>query len=634
MPADYGYIKGTNPERDGDAVDVYLGDDSHKATELPVWIVDQRHAHNLKFDEQKCMIGFPSAKVAHETYVNGFSDGKGQKRIGGVTRMTWTAFLSWVKNGDHKEPLSYHHTAKSALHGRDQPPYGAGTCPCARCRGKSGGTMSTSTVSEPKALGMLTGLMAKVMHRLTPEERTVMIQEAGAIAQSELGKASELLEMGDDHGRIGQVEDQWDGPPDDSLHVSGGHGPGSTAAPGAVNVGPSQAASGNGAEKMEREYSRHAPQGGVQAATEKLGREIAGMRGAMKSIFKALDAHAQVLEILKSAPAPTVTFDEAALTASILKAVTAATDVGMAKAAKQAVKKAMEKAGAVTPDTRTEAEIVAKAEEDSKDDDKEDEKEEGEGDEVEVEIEHEGKDEGEEKAKSMAAARYRVLARSRLKKAKDCIAKAVTLADKPLALQAFRKIAKGHIKKAEEYLTTGQMLRGGKVGPSTLDLREKLAKAKKSRKGVGASQAQNQDHWPASTEKEVGKGDAAPQVPTADLARAIDQISKAAEGMGMLNASVSQFMSAFGGKGAPMAPDGSGRLPPVFALAKAGGDKIAGVEMQLAKLHEDNIISFDDVQNAKDVLQRARMELPADIISTMVKRLPVPVQDVLNRAAA
>ena len=49
--------------------------------------------------------------------------------------------------------------------------------------------MSTSTVSEPKALGMLTGLMAKVMHRLTPEERTVMIQEAGAIAQSELGKA-------------------------------------------------------------------------------------------------------------------------------------------------------------------------------------------------------------------------------------------------------------------------------------------------------------------------------------------------------------------------------------------------------------------------------------------------------------
>ena len=41
---------------------------------------------------------------------------------------------------------------------------------------------------------------------------------------------------------------------------------------GKVDVGPNQSASGNGAEKMERDYSRHAPaQTGVQRATERLG---------------------------------------------------------------------------------------------------------------------------------------------------------------------------------------------------------------------------------------------------------------------------------------------------------------------------------------------------------------------------
>lgn len=640
MPADYGYIKGSKPERDDESVDVYLGDDSHKATDLPVWVIDQVHAHNGQFDEQKCMIGFPNAITARKTYDAGFSDGKGPQRTGAVTRMTWDEFRWWVKNGNHKQPVAYHFVAKSALRHNEHSPYGGGTCPCARCRGKSGGIMpddkTAAPVSDAKALGMLTGIWAKVMHRMTPEERSTMMQDAATVAQSELGKADSLL-SGDHGGHPGVVEDQWSGPPDASLEVSHAHGPGSSAASGTVPVGPSQEASGDGAAKMEREYSRHAAQSGVQAATERLGREIAGVKGAMKSFFKAFEAQAQSLELIK-AQIPAA-LDETVITAAITKAIEAHSPLTaeklqplISKAAKKAVKKAIAKAARPAIDDRPEAEIIAKAEDDIAKADKEDEKEEGAGDKVEVEIEHEGKDEDEEKAKSMAAARCRVLARSRISKAKHCIAKAQGLTDKPAAAKALRKVAKGHLKKAENYLATGQMLRNGKTGPSTLALQKRIAKAHKARKALPAAQSDNQDNWPNSTEKNVGKAELPPTTTSPDLLKAVDQISKAAEGMGLLNASVKDFMSAFAGHSPT---DGNGnRLPPVFALAKAGGDKLAGVQMQLTKLHEDNVISFDDVMAARDTLQRIQMELPPDIIGAMVNRLPAPVQDLFNRAAA
>jgi len=635
MPADYGYIKGSKPERDDESVDVYLGDDSHKATDLPVWVIDQVHAHNGQFDENKCMIGFPNAMTARKTYDAGFSDGKGPQRTGAVTRMTWDEFRWWVKNGNHKQPVAYHFVAKSALRHNEHSPYGGGTCPCARCRGKSGGIMpddkTAAPVSDAKALGMLTGIWAKVMHRMTPEERSTMMQDAATVAQSELGKADSLL-SGDHGGHPGVVEDQWSGPADASLEVSHAHGPGSSAASGTVPVGPSQEASGDGAAKMEREYSRHSPQSGVQAATERLGREIAGVKGAMKSFFKAFEAQAQSLELIK-AQIPAA-LDETVITAAINTAVNKASESNtnalqelISKAARKAVKKAIAKASPVT-DTRPEAEIIAEA---VKAFEKEDDKD-AHGEKEEREKEHEGKEKDEEEAKSMAAARLRVLARSRIHKAKDCIAKAQGLTDKPDTVKALRKIAKGELKKAQAYLADSQMLRGGRAGPSTLKLHEQVAKAHRARKALGPAQSDNQDHWPNSTEKTVGKAESPPVATSPDLLKAVDQISKAAEGMGLLNASVKDFMSAFAGHSPT---DGAGnRLPPVFALAKAGGDKLAGVQMQLTKLHEDNVISFDDVMAARDTLQRIQMELPPDIIGAMVNRLPAPVQDLFNRAAA
>src|ERR1700733_1570660 len=40
MPCHYGYVKRTIAS-DGDQVDVYVGDEAHRAEELPVWVMDQ-----------------------------------------------------------------------------------------------------------------------------------------------------------------------------------------------------------------------------------------------------------------------------------------------------------------------------------------------------------------------------------------------------------------------------------------------------------------------------------------------------------------------------------------------------------------------------------------------------------------
>jgi hypothetical protein len=65
MDNHYGYVQGTLGV-DGDAVDVYVGPDKDAPM---VYVVHQLKAPDFKeYDEDKCMVGFPSAEAAKEAY--------------------------------------------------------------------------------------------------------------------------------------------------------------------------------------------------------------------------------------------------------------------------------------------------------------------------------------------------------------------------------------------------------------------------------------------------------------------------------------------------------------------------------------------------------------------------------------
>lgn len=90
MNYDYGYVDGTMGS-DMDAVDVYLGYDE----EAPwVYVVHQMRCPDfLKFDEDKVMLGFPSADAATEAYLSQYDD---ERFFGGMTQMTIGAFRKKV----------------------------------------------------------------------------------------------------------------------------------------------------------------------------------------------------------------------------------------------------------------------------------------------------------------------------------------------------------------------------------------------------------------------------------------------------------------------------------------------------------------------------------------------------------
>lgn len=96
MPAHYGYIKRTTGA-DGDHVDCYLGPHIKSPH---VFVIDQVDADNRRFDEHKCMIGYASKDQALAAYRRGFSDGKGEHRIGGVREFTVDQFKHWLDEGD------------------------------------------------------------------------------------------------------------------------------------------------------------------------------------------------------------------------------------------------------------------------------------------------------------------------------------------------------------------------------------------------------------------------------------------------------------------------------------------------------------------------------------------------------
>ncbi len=107
IPAHYGYIKRTEGA-DGDHIDVYVGDDTK--SDLVV-IVDQVDADSeiYRFDEHKVMMGYSDVNSAVDAYKGGFSDGKAEQRIGGITPMRIKDFKAWISqtNGKKKFPVAH-----------------------------------------------------------------------------------------------------------------------------------------------------------------------------------------------------------------------------------------------------------------------------------------------------------------------------------------------------------------------------------------------------------------------------------------------------------------------------------------------------------------------------------------------
>lgn len=633
--ADYGYVKRTTGA-DDDHVDVYLGPNSHEAQVLPVWVVDQCDADSRAWDEHKCMLGFPHRDAARSVYLGGFSDGRGHHRIGAVSQMSFDTFSNWLKTGQTKKPIAYRIGVKSASSDVISVTYGA-------LYGRvSGGPMTPvndgkPAQPDPRQAGFFARMMSKALSSMSPAERTEALQDAAALAGAELGKADNMSTIGPNTGFI---EDHWsDSGTQDQVTVAAAHGPGSSAASGTIPVGPSQAASGNGAERMEPQYSRYAAQTAFQTATEKLGRDIMGIRGAMKSLIEAHKATNMQLEIIKSGASTATAPDAAATVALIEAAVSKALEPVRAefqKLVSKAWDKKDEKDDKEDDEDAKSAAILAKA------DDKEKEKERDE-------------ESSEKSASATAAAELRLMAKARVTHARLRMSKALDYAaeDKAKAAQRAMGFAEINLAKAQTYLDESTALLGGNVGLSTQSVALDIAKAKKS---LSASVAANQDIWPASTDKQADFGKAgettttavvpetgkaapvvAPTPPTADIAKAIAQIEAAASGMGMMTASVADLIKALSGQAKPVEIAANGErqnLPPVFALAKAGASDLATREAELARLRDSNVISFEDHDKARDALTRARMGLPEEVIKAMVDRLPDAARAVLSRSAA
>ncbi|MCA0421944.1 MAG: hypothetical protein LCH61_01245 [Proteobacteria bacterium] len=112
MPAHYGYIKGTRGA-DGDHLDIYMGPNPESTA---VFIIDQVDADTGRFDEHKVMLGFVAREDAQAAYYEGFSDGRGEDRMGAITEQSVDQFKAFVQNNSWLLPISLH-----GQRGKDEP---------------------------------------------------------------------------------------------------------------------------------------------------------------------------------------------------------------------------------------------------------------------------------------------------------------------------------------------------------------------------------------------------------------------------------------------------------------------------------------------------------------------------------
>jgi hypothetical protein len=107
MVSDYGYVKKTESEADGDHIDVFIG--PNLDSEI-VYVVDQDGNGNHRFDEHKCMIGFDSEESARKGYLGNYE--KGWKGDWEIVPLTLKQFKWWIFNGDTGTPLHKQKTVK------------------------------------------------------------------------------------------------------------------------------------------------------------------------------------------------------------------------------------------------------------------------------------------------------------------------------------------------------------------------------------------------------------------------------------------------------------------------------------------------------------------------------------------
>lgn len=111
MGAHYGYIRRmysprggetvtTEPSKDGDHIDVFVGPDPDSEV---VYCIDQTKANGRTFDEHKVMIGFRTEEQARDAYLASYQSGW---NVGPVTPLTLEQFAGWLDEGDQSQPLA------------------------------------------------------------------------------------------------------------------------------------------------------------------------------------------------------------------------------------------------------------------------------------------------------------------------------------------------------------------------------------------------------------------------------------------------------------------------------------------------------------------------------------------------
>ena len=454
------------------------------------------------------------------------------------------------------------------------------------------------TTETPAAVAKGLSTLAKLAARATPAELRDLIAD-GLLKADDYG----LME-GQASANPHYVHDQWDG--DGATMPALHHVTGGASAPrrgGTISIGNPQAASGDGAVAMQREYSNPAPQGGIADVAQEFGR----MLTRMDTVAKA--RHAQ-LE------------NRFSLMSTVLeKAIGQLAD--MAKPPVAAVAKAEDKED--------------KEEKDEKDDEK------------------------EEFEKSVFTL---------VSKAKTNIAKARKFAAKGIMLgvegdkggaAAVLTLARAAVSKASQAFDGIAKLDSGNAVIAELNKGfVGLAKA------LPPNEAENQDIWPASDlspvgkakdgeeedddEKEMEKAIAAakaaavsqtpvsagvqPAQNNAELAAAVERISKSLEGVQMLSTDVKGLMGSLAGQSRD--PQG---LPPVFSLAKANPEGFASTRAQaVSDALASGAIRDRDADLARDIIGQlsaaAKGLVPEEVPQQRLRMIQPALRALITGAAA
>jgi hypothetical protein len=96
----YGSVKGGGVERDGGAVDCFLGESPESDA---AFIVDQLDPYTSRFDEHKVILACNNMEDARAIYFANYEIG--WKGFGAITQMSLNDFKEWLKNGDHTQPV-------------------------------------------------------------------------------------------------------------------------------------------------------------------------------------------------------------------------------------------------------------------------------------------------------------------------------------------------------------------------------------------------------------------------------------------------------------------------------------------------------------------------------------------------